>query len=51
MQNDTRKEGLAYIFANMSDAVCITRKNGAVLHVNDSAAKLFGLTNYDGLKI
>ena len=46
-----REARLAYIFANMADAVCITRKNGAVLHVNNSAAKLFGLSNYDGMKI
>ena len=51
MRDDMREGRLAYIFANMSDAVCITRKNGAVLHVNNSAAKLFGLNNYDGLKI
>ena len=51
MRDDMREGRLAYIFANMSDAVCITRKNGAVLHVNNSAAKLFGLSSYDGLKI
>ena len=46
-----REARLAYIFANMSDAVCITKKNGAVLHVNNSAAKLFGLSSYEGMKI
>ena len=51
MRENMREERLAYIFANMSDAVCITKKNGAVLHVNNSAAKLFGLAGYDGKKI
>ena len=51
MQYDMREARLAYIFANMSDAVCITRKNGAVLHVNNSAGKLFGLTDYTDMKI
>ena len=51
MQHDMREARLAYIFANMADAVCITRKNGAVLHVNNSAASLFGLNNYDDMKI
>ena len=46
-----REARLAYIFANMADAVCITRKNGAVLYVNNSAAQLFSLSRYDGMKI
>ena len=51
MQDDTVEEGLAYIFTNMSDAVCVTQKNGAVIYVNNSAARLCGLTSYDGIKI
>lgn len=51
MQDALTDARLAYIFANMSDAVCITKKNGAILHVNNSAARLFGLNDYEGLKI
>ncbi len=46
-----REARLAYIFAHMSDAVCITRKNGAIFFVNASAAKLFNINNHEGLKI
>ncbi len=51
MQDDTKETQLTYIFANMSDAVCITRKNGGVLYMNNSAEKLFGVKEYTGLKI
>lgn len=42
MQDDMREKLLAYVFANMADAVCITAKNGEIYYVNKSAEKLFG---------
>ncbi len=40
MQYALTDSRLAYIFANISDAVCITKKNGEIIHVNASATKL-----------
>ena len=47
-----REKLLAYVFANMGDAVCITAKNGAIHYANTSAAKLFGFgESSEGRKI
>ncbi|MBR0151841.1 MAG: PAS domain S-box protein [Synergistaceae bacterium] len=46
MPNDIdrmQEDLLAYVFANMADAVCITAKNGEIYYANNSATKLLGL--------
>jgi len=42
MPNDITDSQLSYILANIKDSVCITAKNGEVLYMSRSAAKLFG---------
>ena len=52
MQNDINGKQLEYIFANMTDSVCITAKNGEIYYANYSAMKLLGLGEHSsGRKI
>ena len=55
MPNDIeeiRTRLLSYVFSNMSDAVCITAKNGEIYYANSSFEKLFGFKeSSEGRKI
>ncbi len=53
MNEVLNEKSVAFIFDRMDDAVCMTRKNGALLYINPAAAELFGISpeNYHGKRI